>query len=398
MKQEYPTSLGSMFFYGAGAAASIIFSFILYGAVLGSAVRRDYYSNQYNDTHHYGLLIIPAIGIGIAALIILNLIRRKVTLSSDAVSYRSVWGSKEILTGDIKGFRIGEKAISIIPNDTGHGKILIRDYSSISDNADVRSWLRENFKDLDKSEFEAAKEELLQDAALGATKDEREAAFKKYRTYNMIYSMTAIGTFFIPIWLGIFNVYLALLLFIYPALGMVLIANSKGLIRLFARKNSTYSPIFMGLFFASASLAIQSTISVRIISFDKLWEPAAAIALVVCAMLYYIAVVKSKDSVQNQIVFVLIIGCIYAFGITVMINCSFDNSPVKTYSAKITDKYIHRGKSTSYDLVLGECPGFSGTENMSVSSSHYYSTAIGTAVKIDMRQGTFGAPWFTIEY
>jgi hypothetical protein len=397
MEQKYPTSLGYMFFYGIAAAASIVFSFIAYVGILTSAINRENYSDEYSNTHHYGLLIIPAIGVGIAALIIINLIIRRVTLSSDAVSYRSIWGYKEMPTDNIKGFRIGDKAISIFSTDSAQRKIHIRDYTSISDIKDVRQWLTENFKNLDTLEFEAAKEELLQDTNFGVTKEAREETFNKYRKYNITYNLVAVGLFWVPVVLGIFNVYLSVLLFLFPLTGILLMAGSKGLIRLYAKKNSAYSPIFIGLFFASMGLVLQSTICVKILSYDKLWEPACIMAILTCAVLFYLSVVKTKDVLLNQIFFVLMVGCIYAFGITVMINCAFDSSPQRVYPATITGKYVSHGKSTTYHVQLGDCDGFKGTEQITVSWSYYNRASIGSTIKIDIKQGTFGAPWFRID-
>ncbi|MGN6178022.1 MAG: hypothetical protein ACTHNW_02510 [Mucilaginibacter sp.] len=353
-----------------------------------------YSGNQYHSNPTF--VLFPLIGLAVSSAIIINLLLRKFTISDDGVSYKSIWGHRELQYNNIKGYRTTKNALYIIPEGQGYHKIMIRDFGSLTQDGDLRKWFNENYKDLNKADFEESKEEILQDATLGATKNDREEFFKTYRQYNLTYILGGMGMIFTGTIVKNLNIYLSLLFFVYPLLGMLLMAKGKGILRLFAGRNSAYSPVFIGLMFGSAALVLYS-LKAEIIKFDKLWDATAIVALIVCSVLFYLSVVKVKASVLSQIFFVLFIGCIYAFGITLMINCTFDRSPVHEYPAKVEDAYITHGKSTSYTLVLGECNGFSGTKSITVSSSYYYNKPIGSIVNIDEKEGVLGAPWFVVK-
>jgi len=390
MEQEYTTSTGYKIFYGVAAAVLIIFTLVIYVSTANNDNSNEYHS-------HAGLLVLPILGFAGAILIVINLIKRKIVVSDGGITYANIWGSKEISYQDIKGFRVGEKAIFIIPATEGYSKLMIKDYASIDDNKGFRQWLGENFKDLDKEEFEEAKKEILQDASLGATEQDREQVFNNARKYTMIYSMTGLGLFFLPVFFHYSSIYLSMLLLIYPSIGMLLMAWSKGLIRLFAPKNSAYAAIFMGLLLPAAGTALQIFTADNILNFDSLWAPAGGLAIVLFVVLYFLSVVKTKATLQSQVAFILLIGCSYALGIVFQVNCNFDNSTPQVFQSTVVDEHITHGKSTSYHLILGECGAFRGNENISVSSSFYDSVPVGTKLNVYLKKGALNAPWFYVK-
>jgi hypothetical protein len=390
MEQEYTTSTGYKIFYGAAAAALIIFTFVIYVSVVNGDSNNEYHS-------HVGLLALPVLGFAGAILIVINLIKRKIVISDGGISYANIWGAKEISYKDIKGFRVGEKAIFIIPVEEGYSKLMIKDYASIGDDKGFKQWLAENFKDLDKEEFEEAKKEILQDAALGATEQDREQVFNNARKYTMVYNMIGLGFFVVPLFLHFSSVYLSLLLLVYPAVGLFIMARGKGLIRLFAPKNSAYVAIFMGILLPSFGAALQVFSGVKILNFDSLWVPAGVVAIILFAVLYFLSVVQAKATLQSQVIFILIIGCSYALGIVFQVNCNFDNSTPQVFQSVVIDEHITHGKSTSYHLILGECGAFQGNENISVSSSFYDSVPVGTKLNVYLKKGALNAPWFYVK-
>lgn len=171
MEKEYKTSTGYKIFYGV--AAVILFSVTLFVPLS---------ANNSNPA----LFIFPILGIAAAAFIILNLIKRKIVITDYGIKYITIWGAKEIVIKDIKGFRMGSKVIFIYPFDEHAPKLTIKDIVSIGDKTGFIDWMNENFKDLNKEEFESAKAELLQDTNLGVTQEDREerySANKKYATW-----------------------------------------------------------------------------------------------------------------------------------------------------------------------------------------------------------------------
>jgi len=386
MEQEYTTSTGYKIFYGVLAIALVGFTIFL--SLKGNNSGDDYH-------HNTGLLILPVIGITAAALIIINLIKRKITVSDYSVSRTNIWGTKEILYKDIKGFRIGDKAIFIYPLDGSGSKLSINDYISIGDDKGLKAWLGEHFQDLNKVEYEASKQEILHDQTFGITTEEREQKLKYARKYSTVYSMIAIGVFFGAIIFHLQNVAFIALLFIYPLAGILLIAYSKGLIKLFAKKNSAYSAIFIGILFPAAALTISALSNGTMLSYDKLWVPAAIVALAVLLVLYFVTINNVTENILGQIFFAVLIAAVYGFGSILQVNCGFDDSVPQVYQATITDHYIGHGKSTSYHLTLSDWNG-NPPETISVSHSFYDEEPIGAKVNVDLKKGRLSAPWFYV--
>src|ERR1700733_5020147 len=252
MEQEFTTSTGYKIFYGAVAGAAFVLSVYLF-------------TNTSLNPNGAGI-IFAIILLLVALAIAMNLYKRKVIFFNDSVMYTSIWGTKELLNNNIKGFRVGEKAIFIEPLETGYSRIAIRDYSSIGSTDDLKDFLGSHFKDLNKAEFEAEKEEILKDTDIGVTEDDRETVFKNTRRYAMVFNFIGMGLFFITIYFHGNNYWLRLLAIIYPLAGLALMKMSKGLVRLYSRKNSAYPSILTGLFFSATITLLMAFTDINVLS------------------------------------------------------------------------------------------------------------------------------------
>ena len=384
MEQEYTTSTGYKIFYGAIAAALIAFTFFI------SLVNNE----GYRQTP--GLILFPVLGIAGAALIIINLVKRKVTISDYSVTRTNVWGTKELINKDIKGFRIGDKAIFIYPIDESSSKLSITDYLSIGDDKGLKESLSSRFRDLDKEEFEEAKQEILKDESLGVNAEDRELRFNTNRKYTMWYSIAGIFSLTLSIIFHTDSPIVSVILLIYPLIGLLLMAYSKGLIRLFAKKNSAYASIFMGILFPALALAIQATINTQILNYNKLWWPVAIVALLIFIVLYFITLKNVSDKILPQLIFALIFAVVYGIGSVAGINRNFDQSKAQVFPVTVINHYIYHGKSTTYHITISEWRENHSSENVSVTSSFYDNAPVGSKVNVNLKQGVFNVPWYYI--
>ncbi len=382
MEQEFTTSIGFKIFYGAVAGVAFIIAAYLF---------TNFSSNSYGAGVCFAIVLSP-----IAVAIAVNLYKRKLVFFDDSVRYSSIWGTKELLNSDVKGFRIGEKAIFIEPLQTGYSRIMIRDYLSIGSTKDLKGSLESRFINLDKAEFEQEKEEILKDTELGRTEEDRETILKNARKYVMVFNFIAMGLFFLTIYFHGNNYWLRVIALIYPLAGLALMKISKGLIRLYAKKSSAYPTIFIGMLFSSIVVSVLSFIDTKIISFDNLWAPLIMVFIVVFSALYYLSIKLAKAPVLHQIAFVIIISGAYAFGGTLLSNSLFDQSKPQIFSTTVTDHHITNGKSTSYHIIIGGWDNRPEGENISVSSSFYYNAQVGSMVKVNLKKGLFNVPWYFI--
>jgi len=386
MEYEYTTSTGYKIFYG-------ILAIVLVGFTLFVPMSAN--NGGYNDNP--ALFIFPILGIAAAALIILNLIKRKIVITDYSIKYITLWSTKEIVIKDIKGFRMGSKAIFIYPFDEHAPKFAIKDTVSIGDKKGFIDWMNENFKDLNKEEFESAKSELLQDTNLGVTQEDREARYNTNKRYATWYSVGGVLFFVATTYLHIDSRILCIVLLLYPIPGILMMVYSKGLIRLFAKKNSAYLSVFIGILLPAVSLAFKSFIYINFISLNNLWVTAAIIAIVSFCVVFFISIKQTNENVSTQVAFVIIFALVYGYGAATSINCDFDRAQPKIYRVKVIDHHVsHGSKSTSYYITIdGWREGYS-SEDIDVTSSFYDSVSIGSMVNVNLKPGTINVPWYYI--
>src|ERR1700744_724560 len=154
MEKVYTTSIFSKILYGLAAIL----------VALGTIYTAFFAKNGFQQNH--GIIILPLLGIASATLVALNIYKRKVTISNQCIKYVSVWGSREIINEDVKGFKVLDKRIVIYPI-SGPNRIAIRDYSSIANLGELQQDLNEKYTNLDVVGYQNNLKEIAGDAGLG---------------------------------------------------------------------------------------------------------------------------------------------------------------------------------------------------------------------------------------
>lgn len=383
METEYTTSTGYKLFYSAIGVAAIGFAFLIF--------------NNPGKSAAGFLLIFPLAAFIGGVIIIISQFKRKIVITNDSITKSNIFKTTTIPFDHIKGFRDDQKMIRIEPDDQAYSKITINDYASIGDSASLVAWLVTNFKDLDKVEYEEEKEDILHDATLGTTEEDRKRKFDNAKKYARIYSIGGLAFFFGSIILHRKMYLLTYILLIYPLAGIFLIGFSQGLVRLFAKKSSAHSSIFTGILFPAVALIIQSTVDTDILSYDKVWVPSLTIGFITLIVLYVAAIKKLNQDIAAQVFVALLISAAYGFGSTMQINCVFDQSRPQVFTSTVVDQRISRGsRSTSYYLTLRDWGPYHPSKGISVSKSVYQLMPVGTPVMVYLKKGTFNIPWFYI--
>jgi hypothetical protein len=105
---------------------------------------------------------------------------------------------------------------------------------------------------------------------------------------------------------------------------------------------------------------------------------------------------KSKSWIYLSLIFNVFL---YSFAGTYGANCVYDKSEPTVYKAEVVDKRISRDRKglKSYYIKVIPWGHHYDKEEISVASSHYDNIQIGHTVKIDLKRGLFGIPWYYIE-
>lgn len=381
MDQEFTVSTGMKIFYGVLAIGLFGFSLFLFSIPKNPDVSPAVY-------------LLPLAFLVFPILIIINIFKRKVTIGNDRILCIKLFSQKELATTDIKGYRAGQKVISLESNSPDN-KITISNYIDLSDSENLLSWIKENFTDLDATDLKASEEYFLNEQHLGFTVEDRIQTLKKANVtanvYNAIGFVGGLGIIFLKD--DYFRMCCAL---IYPILGIFIMAFSKGLIKFISNKKKSVYPFVMLGFFMPGLILFFYSLDIHVLQYHNMWLPLFIISTVLLGALYRFGINKEAGSANGQIILMLFITVIYSFGGLITINCNFDKSSSQEFHTSITNKWTTSGKGSHYHIKLKPWQKSQGSQEIDISRSEYESTSIGTSVSVFVKKGYLSIPWYFI--
>ncbi|MCC8427327.1 hypothetical protein [Mucilaginibacter sp. UR6-11] len=365
--------------YGLLAAGLFIFSIFFFDA--------------YNSSKGVEMLLFPLLMLLCAILIVVSFVRRRITIAGDSLSSVNLLSKREMPFTDIKGYRIGRKEIRIESISAANSTMVIRNYIDFGDSADLVSWIKGSFADLDGTDYEAEKNNIAHDLNLGFTAEERQQKLARAKTVALLYNV--IGVF---VGIALFlpdQPIITIVAIIYPLLGILIIMTSNGLIKFTSNiKQSVLPFVVIGFVVPAMVLLGKGAGGHHLLNTDNLWLPALGFALVILVLLLRTGLNKTMGNLTGQTAILAIVCLIYAFASIVEINCEFDQSPVKVYHATVLGHHISHGKNTSYYLYLTAWGPCTKQEQVSVGSKTYNNTNVGDTVTLNYKPGLLNISWF----
>lgn len=381
MNREFPISKGSKITHFFLALVVLGFGVIIWVALI---------------SRNPAFAIFGIFLIGSSILIVIGTLKRKIFVYDDRIVHTNLFRTRELSLIDIKGCRIGQKVINIIPNNSSYSKITINNYIDYAGSGELTKWLRESFTDLDQVDYQTDLQSIQNDNRLGITEADRKSTINKARITAIIYNV--IGAVFLILFF-VFKkspVFDAALL-IYPFIAVVIIITSKGLIKLFAKPRTPYYTIWIGTFGAIIPMFIKSAADYSILEFNHFWLPFIIAALALGMLIKLSDPNNSATTIGAPLIFIsLIIGCLYGFSFVTLTNCDFDRSTEKLFIATVLDHSITHNKGTHYHIVISPWGPKSNTGNIDVSESEYFQEPVGSIVNVHLKKGLLNIPWYTV--
>jgi len=389
MKQTYTYAVGWK-----------IFSFIFFFAVL--ILIGYFFVNALLSDKQIGLWTFVFVGvIAFFGYGILSIIRSKVVIADDGITYITPFKTKQLLFSEIKGYSIqtgdqNSKSLIVLSKVPGKPDLNIGNPSYFANSAALTAFIYAKFKDIDEEEYQEEEGEILLDPSLGFTEEERAKQLKRVR--NIVRVLNIIGLV-ISFWLYLYPqpypvpLYIAL---IYPFFALIYFVRNQSIVTLIGenKKKSAYPSLSLAFIIPPVALLIRTLIDFDILEYDQLFLYVGIFAgVLVLALLLLIG--QSKARVMNIIGafgFALFIG----YGGVVVANCIPDRSVVQIYKVQILDRRISSSKSKSYYLSLTEWGNRKRGKEVSVASSLYKEVAIGDSVSVNIKKGMLNIPWYYI--
>ncbi|SDH32174.1 hypothetical protein SAMN04488121_11134 [Chitinophaga filiformis] len=254
----------------------------------------------------------------------------------------------------------------------------------------MQSKLAVHYPDLDVEEAQEVYDEAIRQA--GGEDGNKLLKQAKIETYTLI-GITAVLCVLCFLYLDWY--YLAL--FCCVPLSLLLLLRHKGLVQVAAGKGSPLPSIFMIPMFV-AGIQMMKSGSIHIVQHSKVWPLAIGIAVALTAMLWLCSHYLNKSR-RAYILTAFMMALIFignGYGFVVTTNAVLDKADHEYYEVMVTNKYIRKGKSTSYYLTLDSWAHQPESKRESVGLNLYEAVEINDRVAIYYHHGAFNIPWYQI--
>jgi len=218
------------------------------------------------------------------------------------------------------------------------------------------------------------------------------------RPLNLIAVASAITYLFSP-----FNYeFLTIVNLSLPIIGIAIAVSYKGVVHIFSDKNSSNPSVNIALLLPLCALMIRTLKDYDIFDYKLVWFPVLLFAVLLTFLLLKFSnselEMKSKwEKLLTHSYFTVAIA-LFLFFATLQINCTFDNSKGTIYESKVISRRISKSSkgSTSYIIKLDKWANQEEVDEVHVSKKRYMKLSKNDKVRIKLRDGLLGIPWYYI--
>jgi hypothetical protein len=341
-----------------------------------------------------GLLVPAALG----GWCFIGVFRSKLVLTADAVEVHGAFRVRRMARADIAGRRTqalqyGQQLTVLRSRDPRAPELKIS--QSMRTDATWNAWLAA-LPDLDAQAARDLEAEVAANPELGQTPEERlarlAAARKLARSATFVTYAVAAWAYFYPRPYGAALLAVAAL----PWLAIVLVARSRGLLRIDSQRNDPRPSLALAVILPGIALLMRSLTDVGMF---ELWYVLAYAALV--AGLITWAALTSDAALRARpwaaLLLCAVAGCPYGYGAVVLGNAELDHSAGTDYRVAVLERHMSRGgRSTYYYLLLGRWGARTEPAQERVPRDLYLQAAPGSSVCIHRGAGALAIPWYVV--
>jgi len=255
----------------------------------------------------------------------------------------------------------------------------------------VAEWLK-GAADPKAEALKAERAEILADPRYGATETERANRLERAKQWTTALNICCL---MLAAWVG----FLAplspttLLAAVAPLIvATVLSQMSNGLVVWLGRVGR---PRIIGAAAPLVALGAHAGLTIHMLNPDPLAWGSVLIGVATIAQ-WYATQVTAASRLRSAIA-VGVMAALTTYGLGVALDVCLDRTPSKTFFATVINERVSHGKSTKYYLALSSWSD-QPTSEVTVSSSFYDSTPIGSQVCVIRRIGSLGLGWFDVTH
>ena len=325
---------------------------------------------------------------------LLSTFRSRVVLFVDRIEVEELTRTISLSRQEVRGWRslpTSPPCFMLVPRDSSRRALKVAQVFPLD--AEFVEWLY-TLPSLDRKDVRTSKAEIRRNTRLGATPGERIKALARGRRIAAV--LTAI-TAAVCLWGFVFPAPYMLTIAILtasPWIGLELVRRSAGLFRVDASRNDPHPTVAIAFICPSLVLLLRAVFDFNVLPSPAVWSFSLGISA-----LLLLATLVADPSRRENLGGSLAIGLIclaYGYGVAIEANALFDHSSPTTYAVRVEDKYVSRGKTTTYNLKLGSWGPIRKSNTLQVSRATYQPIHAGDVVVLDLRRGALGINWYSM--
>jgi hypothetical protein len=305
--------------------------------------------------------------------------------------------TKEFLIDKIQGFRVVPtqyiRTLIILPKDSTKKKI--KTALVLENQPGLFEWLNRSLPNLDAIDSQEDLNRVLADSQLGETMEQRLYVLTKAKMWSKILYVLSLAAMLWAIFRPQPYQYAVGTCIALPLVILGFVRHFHGLIRFDDDKVTTSLPNTFGPFILPCfGLALRAVADFNILDWNKFWIPFACTAL-----LLYSLTLMAASSIRRRVgtAIGLILFCaVYGYGAVVCLNGILDMSSPTVYKAQVIEKRISSGRHVFYYLKLSQWGPRKEIKEVDVGKSVYEKREFGDIVRVIVKEGRLGIPWFYV--
>lgn len=323
--------------------------------------------------------------------------RARVILKPDSIESRELFRRRALLRDQILGYRIQQNprapaSLVLVPRDSSRKKLKFTTYYNFDQT--FWDWI-EALPNLDQEDQRAAQREMLENAEIGTTPQDRLVAVenaKKLATFFTVAAsaVCAWGWFYPePYWLV-----MGLLMGV-PWFAFAITMRSGGLFRIDSRRNDPHPTVAIPFLLPGCVLAVRAASDINLLE----WRAVLYLAILLGFALGAMAIIayRSLRAHKGAMLAFVLLTILYSYGASVGANVIFDRAGATIFRATVIRKHVVSGRHTGYQLSLSPWGPQQEPSEVSISRQWYESLEPGDTVCTALHQGALHNRWYTVQ-
>lgn len=296
----------------------------------------------------------------------------------------------------IKGYTVDKDYINVVPINEFFKTIKISKF--FKNFNEILAILSQNFQHLEILPKKIEDEEILYNENFGPTKEIRGRNLLKAKKISTTINWAAALSAFLAFIYPFPYVYALFANILIPLFALFVIIKMDGLIHIEDRENSVYPNQVNAFVFPSLALIYRVLADYNILYYSNLWWPVILITVTIFFILFSIKYKVIANNKQNNFLFIILLFFffIYSYGTVVFINCYFDNSTPKIFTAKVKNKLINKGNTNLYYLQLSAPEYPTDNVDIKVKKALFNKIKVNEKIQVVVKSGKLNIPWMYI--